>query len=113
MLSLPASKAADKAKVAAYIAKYASETSGTITLEKIMTEKHKLMFTMEAESWMDVRRMNYAYPKWLYIPYQDETGFQPIGSQFIQRLLYPQHELDRNAKNVPNTTIYDKLPVLQ
>jgi hypothetical protein len=115
MLSLPASKASDKAKVAAYIAKYASETAGTITLGKIMTEKHKLMFTMEAESWMDVRRMNYAYPSWLTIPVVDETVASPVpvASQFIQRLLYPQSELDRNASNVPTTTIFDKLSILQ
>jgi len=37
----------------------------------------------------------------------------PVASQFIQRLLYPQSELDRNAANVPNTTIFDKLPILQ
>jgi len=115
MLSLPASKAADKAKVAAYVAKYASETAGTITLEKIMTEKHKLMFTMEAESWMDVRRMNYAYPSWLSIPVVDATASPtvPVASSYIQRLLYPQSELDRNSKNVPSATIFDKLPVLQ
>jgi len=115
MLSLPASKAADKAKVAAYVAKYASETAGTITLEKIMTEKHKLMFSMEVESWMDVRRMNYAYPSWLTIPVVDATAASPVpvASSFIQRLLYPQSELDRNSKNVPSATIFDKLPILQ
>jgi|GEM_PF-959938 len=115
MLSLPASKASDKAKVAPYLAIYASETAGTITLEKIMTEKHKLMFTLEAESWMDVRRMDYKYPSWLQIPVKDASKPSPVpvASQFIQRLLYPQSELDRNAANVPNTTIFDKLPILQ
>ena len=115
MLSLPASLPADKAKVAAYIAKYASETAGTITQAKIMTEKFKLMFTMETESWMDARRTGYAYPSFLQIPVVDETVASPVpvASQFIQRLLYPQSELDRNSSNVPQTTIFDKLPVLQ
>lgn len=115
MLSLPKSQATDKNKVAAYIAKYASETAGSITLGKIMTEKHKLMFTLEAESWMDVRRMNYAYPSWLSIPVVDETVASPVpvASSFIQRLLYPQSELDKNAANVPGATIFDKLPILQ
>jgi sorbitol-specific phosphotransferase system component IIC len=115
MLSLPKSQASDKLKVAAYLATYASETAGTITLGKVMTEKHKLMFTMEAESWMDVRRMNYAYPSWLSIPVVDETVASPVpvASSFIQRILYPQSELDKNAANVPAATIFDKLPILQ
>jgi len=37
----------------------------------------------------------------------------PVASSYIQRLLYPQSELDRNSKNVPSATIFDKLPVLQ
>jgi len=115
MLSLPASKATDKAKVPAYLAKYASETAATITLAKIMTEKHKLMFSMEGESWMDVRRMNYQYPVWLTIPVVDATAASPVpvASSFIQRLLYPQSELNKNAANVPKATIFDKLPILQ
>lgn len=111
VVSLPA----DVAKIPAYIAKYGSETAATISLAKIMTEKHKLMFTMEAESWMDVRRTNYQYPSWLSIPVIDETATPkvPVSSTFIQRLLYPQSELDNNAANVPATTIFDKLPILQ
>lgn len=115
VLSLPATAAADKAKIPAYLAKYASETAVTITLEKIMTEKHKLMFTMEAESWMDVRRMDYKYPSWLTIPVVDATASPtvPVAPSFIQRLLYPQSELNNNAANVPKATIFDKLPILQ
>jgi len=115
VLSLPASKASDKAKIAAYLARFASETAATITLEKIMTEKHKIMFSIEGESWMDVRRTGNLYPTWLTIPVQDETATPvvPVASQFIQRLLYPQSELDRNAANVPNATIFDKLTILQ
>ena len=80
-----------------------------------MTEKHKIMFSIEGESWMDVRRTGNLYPTWLTIPVQDETATPvvPVASQFIQRLLYPQSELDRNAANVPNATIFDKLTILQ
>ena len=115
VLSLPASQASDKAKIPAYLATYASETAGTITLQKIMTEKFKLMFTMEAESWMDVRRMNYQYPVFEKIPVVDATAASPVpvAATFIQRLLYPQVELDRNAANVPTTTIFDVLPILK
>jgi hypothetical protein len=115
ILSLPASQDSDKVKVPAYILKYASETATSITLEKIMTEKHKLMFTLEGESWMDVRRMDYKYPSWLTIPVVDETVASPVpvAAQFIQRVLYPQTELDKNTANVPAATIFDKLPVLQ
>ena len=106
---------ADTSKVRPYLSKYASETSGSITLAKIMTEKHKLMFTMEAESWMDVRRTDYKYPSWLSIPVVDETVASPVpvASAFIQRVLYPQTELDKNTANVPAATIFDKLPILQ
>jgi len=59
--------------------------------------------------------MDYAYPSWLKIPVVDATAASPVpvASQFIQRLLYPQSELDRNSKNVPSATIFDKLPILQ
>jgi len=106
----------DKALVPAYIATYASETATTVTMEKIMTEKYKAMICQEAETWMDVRRHNYAYP----------TGMQAIpvisnvtptkvkvASAFIQRLLYPQSELNNNAANVPKVVMFDKLPILQ
>jgi hypothetical protein len=100
------------ARKAAYIAAHASETSASITLSKIMTEKHILMFTMSVESWMDVRRHNYSFPSWATIPLNTlETA--PIGTKFIQRILYPQSELNLNSANVPITTIYDKLPILQ
>jgi hypothetical protein len=102
-------------KIEPYLDKYATETSGSITLAKIMTEKHKIMFTMEAESWMDVRRTDYKYPSWLSIPVVDETKtpLVPVAATFIQRVLYPQSELDKNTGNVPGATIFDKLPILQ
>ena len=106
----------DEALVPAYIATYGAETATTVTMEKIMTEKYKAMICQEAETWMDVRRHNYAYP----------TGMQAIpvisnvtptkvkvASAFIQRLLYPQAELDKNKSSVPKATLFDKLPIAQ
>jgi hypothetical protein len=36
-----------------------------------------------------------------------------VASTFIQRLLYPQSELNNNAANVPKVVMFDKLPILQ
>ena len=103
------------AKINAYTAKFANETLLSISLSKIMTEKYKLMFTMEVESWMDIRRTDYMYPSFLSIPVVDETvsPMVPVAQSFIQRLLYPQSELDKNTVNVPNSAIFDKLPILK
>ncbi len=43
---------------AAYLAAHASETAGSITLEKIMVEKYKAMFT-QPEVWSDWRRTGF------------------------------------------------------
>lgn len=91
----------DKAdpRIATYLTNYASETASTITMEKIMTEKWKAMFTMEEETWTDMRRHDFKYPNWITIPKKDNGT--PIASEYIRRLLYPQDELDKNPKNVP------------
>lgn len=89
-------------RIATYLATYASETDATITMEKIMTEKWKAMFTMEEETWTDMRRHDFSYPSWITIPKKDDGT--PIASEFIRRLLYPQDELDKNPQNVPEVT---------
>ena len=71
-----------------------------VTLEDVMTEKYRAMFAMESESWVDLRRHGYQYPAYLAIPVSGTTG-NPVATQFIQRFLYPQDELDKNASNVP------------
>jgi hypothetical protein len=106
----------DKLLIPGYIARYGSETSSTITIAKIMTEKYKAMLCQEVESWMDVRRHDYAYPAGMQaIPVvSNATPTKvPVASAFIQRLLYPQDELNNNGANVPKTTIFDKLPILK
>ena len=92
-------------RVAAYKADYGSETAATISEEKIMTEKWTAMFTMEVETWVDMRRHNFAYPAWVDIPMNTSA------SDFIRRFPVPQTELDQNSSMVPdvNATIFDKL----
>jgi hypothetical protein len=100
------------AKKAAFLNTYANETAATITLQKIMTQKHIIMIAMNVESWMDFRRTGNKFPTWSSIPLNsDETA--PLGTKYIQRLLYPQSELNNNSKNVPTSTIYDVLPILK
>jgi hypothetical protein len=108
--------AADKLLIPGYIAIYGAETASTITIGKIMTEKYKAMFAQEAETWMDVRRHAYAYPAGMQsIPVVSNTSASkvPVASSFMQRLLYPQSELDKNTTNVPKASLFDKLPILQ
>ena len=95
-------------RIAPYLATYASETSSTITIGKIMTEKWKATFTMEEETWTDMRRHNFAYPSWITIP--KKLDGTPVASEFIRRILYPQDELDKNPKQVPAVTgIFQRL----
>jgi hypothetical protein len=106
----------DKAGIPTYIANHGAETASTVTMAKIMTEKYKAMFAQEVETWMDVRRHGYAYPAGMHsIPVVSNTAASkvPVATSYIQRLLYTQSELDKNAANVPKTTIFTALPILQ
>jgi hypothetical protein len=107
--------ASDKLLIPAYITKHGSETAATVTMEKIMLEKYKAMFAQEVECWMDVRRHDYKYPSWQAIPNVSNTSATKVkvASSFMQRLLYPQSELDKNKANVPSATLFDALPILK
>jgi hypothetical protein len=95
-------------RIAPYLATYGNESSSTITIGKIMTEKWKAMFTMEEETWTDLRRYNFAYPSWLRIP--KTLAGAPVASEFIRRILYPQDELDKNPGKVPKVSgIFERL----
>ncbi|MBX2914489.1 MAG: SusD/RagB family nutrient-binding outer membrane lipoprotein [Cyclobacteriaceae bacterium] len=95
-------------RIATYLATYANESAVTISIEKIMTEKWKAMFTMEEETWTDMRRHNFQYPNWISIPKKNDGT--PVASEYIRRLLYPQDELDKNPKNVPEVAgIFERL----
>jgi Starch-binding associating with outer membrane len=71
----------------------------SITLAKIMLEKHKALF-LNPETWVDMRRYDYAttvYPN-LTLPANVNPMF-PIG-QFIRRSLYPTSEIAYNNASV-------------
>ena len=84
-------------QVDAYKTAFASETSTSVTLDKIMTEKYKAMFTMNIETLTDLRRHDFAYPSGGYLSLPNEATLP----QFIRRGLYPQAEIDNNFDNVP------------
>lgn len=85
---------------------YAMETSASISLEKVMTQKYVAMFPMNVESWVDVRRHNYQYPAYHEIP-TDDSG-NPVASDFTWRGLYPQNEISKNP-NTPPSSLFEKL----
>ncbi len=85
-----------EADITAYIEAYGSETNATITIEKIMTEKYKAMFTMNVETWVDLRRHDFQYPSYLALPANAKLN------EFPRRALYPQTEIQNNADNVPS-----------
>ncbi len=97
--------------VPAYLANFASETSGTITLETIMTEKWKAMTCQNGEAWVDMRRHDYQYPSHITIP-ETQDGV-PVASQFIQKVLYPQESINTNPNTPPVGTVFDKLWIFQ
>lgn len=89
------------ARVADYIANFGSEDMNSVSMEKIMTEKYKAMFTQNIESWVDVRRHDYAYPSYLTLPLANCTDALNSAPEFVRRGIYPQSELDNNPANVP------------
>lgn len=98
----------DDPRIAPYLARFANESAATITIEKIMTEKWKAMFTMEEETWTDLRRYDFAYPSSIEIP--KTLAGVPVATEFIRRILYPQDELDKNPEKVPEVSgIFERL----
>jgi hypothetical protein len=93
-------------KINDYKQNNAQETSVTITLAKIMTQKYIAMFPMNTESWVDVRRHNYQFPGYQKIPTNDNGV--PVATSFTWRGLYPLNELSKNP-NTPPATLFQKL----
>ena len=95
-------------KIDTYKQTNAQETSVSISMSKIMTQKYIAMFPVNIESWVDVRRHNYQYPGPGYqrIPTNDNSI--PVATSFTWRGLYPQNELSTNL-NTPHTNLYQKL----
>ena len=76
--------------------------AATLTIDDIMREKYVAMF-LTPEAWNDARRYDYNY-----------AGFQPpensaLGGEMIRLVRYPDSELQRNAANVPDRSMTDRV----
>jgi hypothetical protein len=75
-----------------------------ITLDLIMKEKYVAMF-LHPEAWNDVRRYDFQYTD-MTIP----ANLNPtLNGEFCRRVVYPSTELSRNAANVPDVTMLDRI----
>lgn len=94
----------------AYIAAYGSETGATITLEKIIEEKHIDLF-LQPEAWTDWRRTTpegasntvSGLPNLVVSPTNTTQG------AFPRRFIYPNREVVNNSANVPNVSNQDRI----
>ncbi|WP_194777697.1 SusD/RagB family nutrient-binding outer membrane lipoprotein [Pararhodonellum marinum] len=95
---------------AAYIEKFGSETAGSLTVEKILTEKHIDMF-LQAEAWTDWRRsIPVDAPNSVSgIPNLEPSPSNTTQGLFPRRFIYPNREIVNNSANVPNVTNLDKV----
>lgn len=95
---------------AGYIAKFGSETGGTLTLAKIMEEKHIDMF-LQAEAWTDWRRSTpQGSPNTVSgIPTLIPSPSNTTQGAFPRRFIYPNREVVNNSSNVPNVNNLDRV----
>jgi hypothetical protein len=93
-----------------YIAKFGSETGATITLEKIIEEKHIDLF-LQPEAWVDWRRTIpvSASNTVSGIPLLQVSPLNSTQGNFPRRFIYPNREVVNNSANVPNVTNLDKV----
>ncbi|ERM80598.1 hypothetical protein P872_12985 [Rhodonellum psychrophilum GCM71 = DSM 17998] len=74
------------------------------TIDAVFKEKWVALF-LHPETWNDARRFDYGY--------KDMTTPQnlnpALNGQFIRRLAYPDSEVSRNGKNVPEVTLLDRI----
>lgn len=95
---------------AAYIEKYGSESADSITLEKIMEEKHIDLF-LQTEAWSDWRRST---PEGGANTVSGIPALEPAPSNstqgaFPRRFIYPNREIVNNSANVPSVTNQDRV----
>lgn len=95
---------------AGYIAKFGSETGGTLTLAKIMEEKHIDMF-LQAEAWTDWRRSTpQGSPNTVSgIPTLVPSPSNTTQGAFPRRFIYPNREVVNNSSNVPSVNNLDRI----
>ena len=95
---------------AAYVALYGSETSVTITLDKILTEKHIDLY-LQTEAWNDWRRSIPAGAAATVsgIPALTAPSTNSTSGAFPRRFIYPNREIVNNSSNVPSVTNLSKV----
>jgi len=95
---------------AAYVEQYGSEDAGSITFEKIMTEKHIDLF-LQTEAWTDWRRSIPAgAPNTATgIPALEPAPSNTTQGAFPRRFIYPNREVVNNSANVPRVTNQDRV----
>ena len=94
----------------AYSALYGNETAASLTLEKILMEKHIDLF-LQAEAWTDWRRSTpeganntvSGFPVLVPSPSNSTQG------AFPRRFIYPNREVVNNSSNVPSVTNQDRI----
>ncbi|UJP64432.1 SusD/RagB family nutrient-binding outer membrane lipoprotein [Mongoliitalea daihaiensis] len=93
-----------------YIARYGSETESTITLEKIMEEKHIDLF-LQPEAWMDWRRtIPVGSPNTVSgLPSLTVSPSNTTQGNFPRRFIYPNREVVNNSANVPDVSNLDRV----
>ncbi|SOC80786.1 Starch-binding associating with outer membrane [Salinimicrobium sediminis] len=75
-----------------------------LTIADIFEEKWKAMF-LHPEAWVDARRFDYQYEDFT-LPQNVNPELQ---GEFIRRLAYPDSEISRNGRNVPDVTLTDPI----
>jgi hypothetical protein len=74
------------------------------TIDAVFKEKYVALF-LHPEAWVDARRYDYQY-EGMTLP---ENLNPELNNQFIRRLVYPDSEISRNASNVPDVTLLDRI----
>ncbi|WP_224999685.1 SusD/RagB family nutrient-binding outer membrane lipoprotein [Cesiribacter sp. SM1] len=74
------------------------------TIDDIFREKYVAMF-LHPEAWVDARRYDYQYEGFT-LP---ENANSALGGEFIRRLAYPDSEVSRNGRNVPDVSLTDRI----
>jgi hypothetical protein len=69
-----------------------------------MKEKYVALF-LHPETWNDARRFDYAYED-MTLP---DNHNPELNGEFIRRQIYPDSETSRNAVNVPQVTLLDRM----
>lgn len=95
---------------AEYIAAFGSETATSLTLEKIMTEKHIDLF-LQPEAWADWRRSTpvNANNTVSGIPTLVPSPTNSTQGAFPRRFIYPNREVVNNSANTPSVTNQDRI----